>query len=222
MSENTTELVAGARAAFTDAVHQLIGLRPDSIERDDFGTQPIVRDSLYVELMEARYGECVGETVRRQGTGSRTPGWTDAISLLDRIDRTVARWWPNINGLADDYPDRPITVQRLYILVDWPWSPHELAELKRYTRQVEVWVERANILLPTAVTHTYELRAACPACGETTTTVDDGSGELVRQYVLQADQSSARCVACETSWAPECYRVLAAMIGSEMPPGVLE
>ncbi|MGY1946605.1 DUF7341 domain-containing protein [Nocardia asiatica] len=219
MSENTTELVAGARAAFADAVHQLIGLRPDTIERDDFGTQPIVRDSLYVELMEARYGERVGEAVRRQGTGSRTPGWTDAISLLDRIDRRVQLWWPS----APFEPvTQPLTVRRLYALSDYRWCPQDIGSLRHMTREVQAWVERANTLLPTEVTHTYELRAACPACGETTTQVDDGSGELVRQYVLQASQSSARCVACETNWDPGQYRLLASMIGADMPEGVLE
>ncbi|WP_063023882.1 DUF7341 domain-containing protein [Nocardia niwae] len=219
MSENTTELVAGAVTAFSNAVHALIGLRPDTIERDDFTTEPIVLDSLYTELMEARFGERAGTGVRRPTPGSRAPGWTEAISLLDQIDRTVTRWWPT---LTTTYPGRPITVQRLYTLVDWPWSPHELADLKRYTRQVEVWVQRANTLLTADAGHTYELRAACPSCGETTVQVDDGSGETVRQYVLQADQSSARCVACETSWSPDSYRLLAAMIGAEMPEGVLE
>jgi hypothetical protein len=220
LSENTTELVAGAHAAFTDAVHALIGLRPDVLERDDF-TQPIVRDSLYVELMEARFGERVGETVRRQGTGSRTPGWTDAISLLDRIDRRVKSWWP---AAPFEPATQPLTVRRLYALCDYQWCPvpEDLGMLRRMTRDVQAWVERANALLPTEVTHTYELRAACPACGETTTQVDDGSGELVRQYVLQASQSSARCVACETNWDPGQYRLLASMIGADMPAGVLE
>jgi hypothetical protein len=223
MSEATSELTAGAIAAFSDAVHDLIALRPDAIERDDFSREAIVRDSLYTELLDARHGERHADgTTRRPTPGSRPPGWTDALSLVVRIDQTVARWWPILGDLAEKYPGLPITVQRLYILVDWPWSPYELADLKRYTREVQGWVERANILLPTEVTHTWELRAPCPSCGETTQLIDDGSGEQVRRYVLQADTSSATCAACETSWAPDRFRFLASLLGAELPPGILE
>lgn len=219
MSEATSELVAGAHAAFSDAVHALIGLRPDSIERDDFTTEPIVLDSLYTELCDARHGERAGEGTRRPPAASRAPGWTDALSLLDRIDRTVQLWWLETPW---EPADQPVTVRRLYALVDHPWRPQDIGELRHMTREVGSWVERIHILLPTEEVHMWELRAACPSCGETTVQVDDGAGELVRRYVLQADKSSAKCVACETSWAPETYRLLAAMIGAELSPGVLE
>ncbi|WP_280465962.1 DUF7341 domain-containing protein [Nocardia brasiliensis] len=206
-------------AAFGDAVHDLIGLRPSTIERDDFTQEPVVLDSLYTELYEARYGEQRGPGDRRPTPGSRPPGWTDAISLIDRIDRTVAIWWPIT---PDDQHSRPATIRRLYALLDYQWRPQDVGTLKRMTNTVEGWVVRARNLLPTEETHTWELRAPCPACGATTTQVDDGTGELVRRYALQADKSSASCSECETSWAPEQYRFLAAVIGAALPTGVLE
>ena len=51
---------------------------------------------------------------------------------------------------------------------------------------------------------------------------DDGAGEQVRRYVLQADKNSAKCGVCETSWDPGRFHLLARMIGAEMPQGVLE
>lgn len=219
MSEDTAELVTGAYSAFSDAVHALIGLRPDTIERDDFTTEPIVLDSLYTELCEACQGERRGEAVRRPPAASRAPGWTDALSLIIQIDQTVKAWWPTV---PDDAHGRHVTVRRLYALLDHGWRPQDVGQLGRMTAKVAKWVECANNLLPTEVTHTWELRAPCPACGETTVNVDDGAGEQVRTYVLQADKSSAKCVACETSWSPEHYRLLAALINAPLPDGVLE
>jgi hypothetical protein len=220
VNEETTELVAGTVAAFSDAVHALIGLRPDTIERDDFSTEAIVRDSLYTELLDARHGERHADgSTRRPTPGSRPPGWTDALSLIVRIDQRVAEWWP---ATPTDTHGQPLTVRRLYALADHGWRPQDLGTVQRLTREVEAWVARARVLLPTEVTHTWELRAPCPACGETTQLVDDGSGEQVRRYVLQADTSSAKCAACETSWDPSRYRLLAQMIGAALPPGVLE
>ncbi|MEV4127120.1 hypothetical protein [Nocardia sp. NPDC049707] len=219
MSEETAELVAGAYTAFSDAVHDLIGLRPDSIERDDFTRETIVLDSLYIELCEARHGERRGEAIRRPPAASRAPGWTDALSLIIQIDQTVKAWWPTV---PDDSHNRHVTVRRLYALLDHGWRPQDVGLLRRMTKQVSKWVRTANNLLPTEETHSWELRAACPACGETTVNVDDGAGEQVRTYVLQADKSSAKCIACETSWGPEHYRLLAALINAPLPPGVLE
>ncbi|MGX1809738.1 DUF7341 domain-containing protein [Nocardia sp. NPDC055321] len=218
MSEATSELVTLAHAEFEAAVHDLIGLRPDTIDRDA-GPQCIVRDSLYTELLEARHGERIDDTLVRSAPTSTAPGWTDAMSLVIAIDREVGRWW--LTPLPE-FADQPITVARLYTMVDWPWSPHELGDLKRYTRQVQAWVNRAGVLLPTAVTHMWELRAACPACGESSTAADDGTGERVRRYVLQADRSSARCLACETVWSPGRFLDLAKLMGCSNPQGVLE
>lgn len=219
MSEDTAELVAGAYATFEEAVHHLIGIRPDTITRDDFTTEPIVLDSLYVELMDARHGERTGEAVRRPPAASRAPGWTDALSLLDRIDRRVQLWWPETPW---EPAEQPLTVRRLYALVDHSWRPQDVGELRHMTRELDAWVDRIKTLMPTEEVHTWELRAPCPSCGETTTQVDDGNGELVRRYVLQADKSSAKCSACETSWSPDHYRMLAMVIGASLPDGVLE
>ena len=220
MTEETAEQVAGARNAFADAVHDLVGRRPDMIERDDTTREAIVRDSLYNELQEAKHGEQVGQGSRRPAPASRPPGWTDALSLVVRIDKVVATWWPPVMGLDSDYPGLPLTVQRLYALTDWPWAPHELSDLKQRTRTVESWVERARILLPTEDSHLYELKAPCPACGETYTSVEH-AGEMVQRYVLQANLSAAKCVACETSWAPENFVALSKLLGG-LPANVLE
>lgn len=215
----TPELVAGAHTAFADAVHELVGMRADSIERDDYTREHVILDSLYLELLELRFGERRGsESVRRSTHGSAAPGNTDAISLLDQIDRTARTWWPN---LGDEYPEHPPTVRRLFLLADWPWSPHEVADLKQMTRQVWTWIDRANTLLAPEQQHTWELRAACPSCGETSILVDD-AGEQVRKYVLQANQSSAACLACGMNWAPEGYRALAVELGAPPLEGVLE
>ncbi|MGW5519100.1 DUF7341 domain-containing protein [Nocardia africana] len=216
MSE-ATELVAGAQAAFSDAVHALVGKRPDSIERDDETSEVIVRDSLYNELQEAKHGEQVGQGSRRPAPSSRPPGWTDALSLVVRIDQTAARWWP---AIPDEPVGQPVTVRRLYALADWSWSPHELADLKQHTREVLAWVDRAKTLLPTEEIHTYELRAPCPACGELTMLVDS-AGEQVRKYVLQTTIHAARCLACDTRWGADYFVTLARQLGG-LPDGVLE
>lgn len=218
MTEATSELLTGAHTAFSDAVHALIGLRPDIIDRDN-GPEHIVRGSLYVELLEARHGERIEDTLVRSAPASTAPGWTDAMSLVIRIDQRVALWWPDI---PSGEVSLPVTVRRLYALVDHGWRPQDVGELRRMEREVLAWVARAHVLLSAEVTHMWELRAACPACGETTTLADDGSGEQVRRYVLQADRSSARCSACETTWAPEHFVALARSIGAGLPEGVLE
>jgi hypothetical protein len=219
VSEETAELVAGAYGAFEEAVHNLIGLRPDVIERDDFTREAIVLDSLYTELCDARHGERRGEGTRRATPASRAPGWTDALSLLDRIDRRVQLWWPET---PLEPTEQHVTVRRLYALLDHQWRPQDVRELRHMAREISGWVQSIGVLLPTEEIHTWELRAPCPSCGETTTQVDDGSGELVRRYVLQADKNSAKCAACETTWDPTYYHLLARMIGAELPPGVLE
>ncbi|WP_280357105.1 DUF7341 domain-containing protein [Nocardia otitidiscaviarum] len=211
MSE-VVELVRGAHTAFTDAVHALVGLRPDTIDRDD-GPEAIIRDSLYTELLDARHGEDQGDTYVRSAPASSIPGWTEALSLIVRIDTRVSVWWPDT---PTEPAGKPVTVRRLYALADHPWRPHDVAELRRMTRELEAWVDRARALLPTEITHTYELRAACPACGETTMLVDGGAGEMVRRYVLQATQTAAWCAACETSWGPEQFALLGRLIGA--PP----
>jgi hypothetical protein len=217
MSEATAELLAGAHAAFSDAVHDLIGKRPDTIDRDDH-TQTIVRDSLYNELHEAKHGEQVGQGSRRPAPGSRPPGWTDALSLVVRIDQRVTVWWP---ALPVDEHGYGATVSRLYALVDHAWRPQDIPDIRQMTREVTAWVERARILLPTEEIHTYELRAACPACGETVMYSDDGAGEQVRRYVLQTTIHSARCLACETRWDADYFVTLAQQLGG-LPDGVLE
>lgn len=217
MTEATPELVAGAHAAFADAVHDLIGLRPDTIERDDY-TQQIVRDSLYTELCDAKMGERSTSTAGGGGKPG-APGSIDALSLIVRIDKAVARWWPHVPPAP---ADQPVTVRRLYALVDYQWSPHEIGQLRGMTRTVQSWVTRARRLLPTQIEHEYELKAACPTCGETYVTTDDGSGELVRRYALVAKLSSAACAACGMVWAPEYFAMLGQMIGAGLPPGVLD
>lgn len=217
MSEETAELVAGAHTAFADAVHALVGLRPDTIERDDYTCETVVLDSLYAELLEAKYGEKQDQgSVRRAVHGSNAPGNTDIISLLDRIDRRVHLWWPSS---PFEPAEQPITVRRLYALVDYQWRPQDVAELRSMTREVQAWADRAEALLTGG--RTWELRAPCPSCGETVVNDTDSSGETVRRYVLQANLSSAACLACGTTWAPEHYKVLAGMIGT-LPAGVLE
>ncbi|WP_306365339.1 hypothetical protein [Nocardia sp. CC227C] len=206
------ELVHGAHAALTDAVHALVGLRPDTIQRDD-GPEAIVRESLYTELLEARHGEDNGDTFVRSAPASSVPGWTDALSLQVRIDMRTATWWP---ATPAEPASQPVTVRRLYALSDHPWRPEDVALLRTMTREIDAWVERARTLLPTEIAHTYELRAACPACGETTMLVDGGAGELVRRYVLQATQTAAWCIACETSWPPAQFALLGRLIGA--PP----
>lgn len=217
MSEETAELLAGATSAFADAVHDLVGRRPDTIARDDGSHETIIRAGLYLELQEAKHGEQVGQGSRRPAPGSRPPGWTDALSLVVRIDQRVATWW---TGTPDD-DGLPVTVRRLYALVDHNWRPQDIAGIRQMTREVTAWVERAKVLLPTEEVHTYELRAPCPACGETVMYADDGSGEQVRRYVLQTTIQSARCLACETRWDAEHFVALARQLGG-LPSGVLE
>ncbi|BAD58811.1 DUF7341 domain-containing protein [Nocardia farcinica] len=218
MSE-PTELVEGARAAFADAVHDLIGWRSDTIERDD-GPETVVRSSLYSDLTDARLGETYGYSSRRPTPASRGPGWSEALSLLVQIDQRVAQWWP---GVPDNQHGQPLTVRRLYALCDHGWRPQDVAVLRRMARVVRSWVGQAEALLgEDAAAHRYELRAACPACGALHVWGEDAAGETVRRYSLVVDRSSAQCLACDTRWAPEYYAILARTIGAGLPDGVLE
>lgn len=220
MSE-PTELVAGAARALDAAVHALVGIRRDTIERDGTGSETVYLPSLYDDLCESRMGEVNIEGARQTGSGSRPPGWTEALSLVVEIDQRVARWHPSA---PTEPADRPVTARRLWALADRKWTPDDVRQVRDMARTVQGWVARGTALLPTHedTQHRWELRAPCPACGETTMLVDAGAGETVRRYVLQADRSAAQCLSCATSWAPEQYRLLAAMIGASLPSGVLE
>lgn len=214
------ELVLGARRELDAAVHALVGIRHDMIERDG-GSRRVVLPSLYDELCEARMGEQSSGGARRPLPGSRAPGWADALSLVVEIDQRAAAWHP----VAPAEPaDRPVTARRLWALADRTWTPEEIGAVRRKTAAVRRWVNLANTLLPAPdeAAHQWDLRAPCPACGETSILVDSGAGEQVRRYVLRADRSAAQCVSCGTSWAPEQYRLLARMIGADLPDGVLE
>ncbi|AXK88583.1 hypothetical protein IU443_28685 [Nocardia farcinica] len=217
MSEYTAELLAGAVVAFTDAVHALVGHRPDTIT-DDNTTRHIILDGRYTELTEARHAQ--HDTNGLRGVyKSKPPLWIDACSLLDQIDRTVHEWWPTP---APGDPRQPATIRRLHALTDHPWRPQDLPGLNVMTRIILGWVDRIDTLLPAEPLHTWELTAACPACGETTVLVEDEAGEMVRRAALRATKSSAVCQACDTNWAPEHFLGLAAAIGASLPDGVLE
>ncbi|MFD6400783.1 hypothetical protein [Nocardia sp. NPDC060249] len=210
------ELVAGARNALADAVHDLVGMQVERIERDGHPVSVPV-DSLYDQLCEARYGERADTGgARRPEPGSRAPGWSDAMSLVELIDRKVGEW--SIGAAA--VPGRTLTVRRLYALADATWAPEEVAHVHKLARDINGWVVRAHNLLNAE--HEWELRAPCPSCGETTMSSQDSAGETVRQYVLRANLSAAQCISCGMDWAPEQYRALGALIGAPLPPGVLE
>lgn len=210
------ELVADARRALSDAVHALVGMQVEHVEQN--GRQvPIPVDSLYDQLREASYGERAdGGGARRSEPGSRTPGWSDALSLLELIDRRVGEW--SIG--AATVPGRELTVRRLYAIADNAWAPEETGYVRRLARDIDTWAARARRLLDDE--HVWELRAPCPSCGETTVSGQDSAGDTVSQYALRANLSSAECLACGMQWAPEYYRTLGALIGAPLPDGVLE
>ncbi|MBF6358166.1 hypothetical protein IU449_27085 [Nocardia higoensis] len=212
-----TELLAGARRAFADAVHELVGRRPDTIIGDEY-TRHVILDDRYTELVEARYGQQQADNGGLRGVyKSKPPLWIEACSLIDLIDRTVASWWPK-----PPVGEQPVTIRRLYALTDYGWRPQDVDALHEMTRVVSGWVDRINQLLPEEPRHEWELTAACPACGESTVLVDDGAGEIVRRAALRANQSSAVCLACGADWRPEAFVHLAQQIGAGLPPGVLE
>ncbi|MFC4128880.1 DUF7341 domain-containing protein [Nocardia rhizosphaerae] len=210
------ELVAGARAALADAVHALVGMQVEHVEQN--GRQvPIPIDSLYDQLCEASLGERQdGGSVRRPEPGSRAPGWSDALSLLELIDRRVGEW--SIG--AAEVPGRAVTARRLYALADTAWAPEDVAYVRRLAAQVDSWAVRVRRLLDEE--REWELKAPCPSCGEMVIAGQDGSGETVRQYVLRANLSGAECLSCGMQWAPEYYRLLGALIGAPTPEGILE
>ncbi|MEV6219925.1 hypothetical protein [Nocardia sp. NPDC051833] len=210
------ELAAGARAALSDAVHGLVGLQSERIYRDG-RTVPIIVDSLYDQLREATAGEQQdGAGARRPEPGSRAPGWADALSLLEVIDRRVGEWSIGVAKV----PGRELTVRRLYALADNLWAPEQVGLVRRMERQVRDWCARINALLGDA--REWELRAPCPACGVTMVATENGSGETVHAYALRANLSAAQCISCGADWAPEQYRLLGMLIGAPLPPGVLE
>ncbi|MFD3594312.1 hypothetical protein ACFWU5_16435 [Nocardia sp. NPDC058640] len=203
-----TELVAGARNRFVDATHALIGLRLHTVTLGD-SAKTTVLDSLYTELQEARHGEQAADARGHTVPGSRPPVWTDAISLLDEIDRAVATWWPHTppaDGTA-------VTTRRLHALADYPWAPDDVAVLRRMTRHLNAWTDRIRQLL--VGERVWELKAPCPVCGETTVIAVNGAGEHVRRTALQVTVSGARCIGCEATWAPEKFQALGAAIGVE-------
>ncbi len=210
------ELVAGARGALSDAVHALVGMQVEHVEQN--GRQvPIPVDSLYDQLREASYGERAdGGGARRSEPGSRTPGWSDALSLLEVIDRRVGEWSIG-EGLA---PGRARTARRLYALADATWTPDDIGYVRKLAHDIDTWAARARRLLDDE--HVWELRAPCPSCGETLVTGQDSAGETVSQYALRANLSAAECLACGMQWAPEYYRMLGELIGAPRLDGILE
>ncbi len=205
------ELVAGAQKRFADAVHALVGLRLHAVTAAG-ASKTCVLDSLYTELSEARHGEQAADARGHTVPGSRPPVWTDAVSVLDEIDRAVATWWPH----TPDADGRPVTVRRLYALVDYRWAPEDVAILTRMARHLGGWTDRVRQLL--AGERVWELKASCPECGESSVMVTNGAGERVRRTALQVTVSGARCLGCEAVWLPERFRLLGAAIGATEAP----
>lgn len=197
-----------------DAVHALIGHRMRSHIDPDGGIRSGYGESVYDEIR--------AELAARQGDGgalrprSLPPAWVEGLDWLTEIDTAVAAWQPDAgrdNGQAE-------TVRRLNLLAATAWAPeyHELVD--EWIVQLRRWIEAGKGLLEPV--HRWELVAACPACQVRTVHRPDTAGEYVRQAALQITADGCVCLSCYTRWAPTHYRLLAAALGCQLPPGVLE
>ncbi|MEV6325973.1 hypothetical protein AB0M45_33130 [Nocardia sp. NPDC051787] len=197
-----------------DAIHDLIGHRYHTHTDTDGETRSGYRQSVY--------GEIRAELAARQGDGgmlrprSLPPAWVEGLDWLTEVDTTVAYWHPD----PGEDNGQPETVRRLNQLADTTWAPADAEGLRVWVNELRRWTTTGRALLEPA--RQWELVAACPACGVRTVHRPDASGEHVRQAALQITAEGCICQSCHTRWAPTHYRLLAAALGCQLPPGVLE
>ncbi|WP_052061926.1 DUF7341 domain-containing protein [Rhodococcoides fascians] len=211
MSADQHEHVSYAATVFTEAVDDLIGLQRTTVTTDS-GPR--------IVALPSRYAEIVSSIAGAQGTAfggvarSMPPLWVDAVDWLTLVDGEVREWTPH--SLATD------TVVRLRDLVEHPWRPQDVDLLQHYTQTLQIWTRRAHDLLNPDETHRWELTAACPACNVKTVHRKDSAGDYVRQAALQITADGCKCTACHTTWGPQYFTHLAAVLGCTTPEGVLQ
>ncbi len=196
-------------------MHDLVGMRTTQIQTDGDGFRTVVGDSLYQVMSDSIQG-LIRDQDSAAGWRSVPPVWTECSEWLRDVDVEVKAWWSDGTGV------NKATVNRLHALLDHAWGPDDVDQLRGYTDHLIHWTRNANTLLDGDLTHKWELRAPCPACGTRTHLVEDSTGERIRQFALQVDQYGATCGACKYTWGRSYFEHLALTIGCETPAGVLE
>lgn len=214
--------IVAAMQRLDDAISALIDPKPETRKLEDGSTRIEWLDPLYTQLVEA----IPGEKKHRTGvSASQPPMWVDASDLLHRINQTVTSWekhwpiplpsmWPF--AYDDEYP----TVQRLRILNRRKWRPQDTSTVESNAALIESWADKIRDLL--ADTPKLTLPNPCPACGEKIVYRRDSAGELVRRPALQIGAHGCQCQNCQYLWEPAYYTHLAAVLGYDLPEGVLE
>jgi hypothetical protein len=224
--------LSNAISALTDPKPTLAGSRdcpkchneqcdPDCREHECPGHVEWV-DSLYVQLRKAIPGE------KRHRTGvsaSQPPMWIGALDQLRKIDSTVTSWephWPlQLPSLwpfayDDEYP----TIQRLRILEKRRWRPQDCALIDERTEKILGWCDKITELLNE--TPKLSLPNACPACNtKVVHRPDPDGGPPLRSAALQIGALGCTCAHCRYTWSPQHYVHLAAVLGYQLPEGVL-
>lgn len=210
MSAEQHEYVSYAQTTLVEAIDDLIGLQRATVTTDD-GPR--------IVALPSKYAEIVASIAGAQGTQfggvarSMPPLWVDAVDWLTLVDAEVREWTPH--SLGRD------TIDRLRDLAEHSWRPQDVDLIQHYTVTLEAWTRRAHDLLNPDETHRWELTAACPACAVKTVHRKDSAGEYVRQAALQITADGCICTACRTSWGPQYFTHLAAVLGCTTPDGVL-
>lgn len=209
MPDNHEQQLPGTTHHLQNAIHALIGLRHDTTTLDDGTTHPTITQSVYNELLEAIngiQGEAAGKSVAR----SKAPLWVGALSLADVIQKRVREWCPeNVAG------DHDVTVNRLYALSDASWRPQDVPLMRRYAKQLEIWVEQVEEEVNGGNEHRWEVTAACPSCSVRFQHRQNASGETVRTAVLQLSAKGCSCIACGANWQPAQFEFLATVLDSQ-------
>lgn len=195
-----------------DAISALVDPKPQTVEDTICWV-----DSLYDQLCEEIPGS--------QGNRSRVPQSSpplciDAAELKAEIDTAVACWEPRppIDASVDDPP--PLTVLRLQCIEKRGWRPQDVHGIDQITGNLVSWCEDIQALLNPPPR--WHLPNKCPACDVAIVYRKNSSGETVRQPALQIGASGCVCQNCRHEWGPQLFQHLAAVLGYELPSGVLE
>jgi hypothetical protein len=153
--------------------------------------------SLYTQL-------CAAAASPRHGQGhqprSIPPLYLDAVDLRNEIDQRLALEQPGCTS----------TPHRLERIAARPWRPMDVHWLETFTNALNSWADDIETLLDPPPKPS--MAAPCPNCDTATVHRKDSAGENVRQPALQFGPLGCTCMACRTTWPPERYELLAAVL----------
>jgi hypothetical protein len=176
------ELIAGAAAAFQDAIY------------------PITTATGHTDALYNRMRDALTASTTQSGApiqASKAPARIDVICWFVDIDSAVTAW-----------ADGTTTCDRLNQLAETKWTPDHLKLVKVMTTRCEQWANSAKHILGDNPPRVPVARRPCPLCNELWVYDRD----QVRAYALTAttrvDDWIATCAACRTVWATKAEQAV--------------